>query len=170
MKPAMIVLAAALPAILLGGCQGMPGFEGLYQPAALPPPAPPPAPPPEERGIWIVGSPAGEESIRAASARFGGTPDTRPRLVADGTGPGFRRFCNGVGLEHPDMVVADRAIRPDELRRCTAKGITMTEYELGPKQRVYVKDSHMATIPGVRDFVESWTVPGKPLRNPAQAS
>ena len=153
------VLAAAL---VLAGCQ-FPGFEPPRQTAALPAPPSIPKPPPEERGIWIVGSPAVEGPIRTASDRFGGTPDTRPRLVAEGTGPGFRTFCGGVGLEHPDMVVSDRPVRPEEIKRCRARGITMTEYELGPRQYVYVKDAHMAAIPGVRDFTESWGVTGKPV-------
>ncbi len=152
-------------AVALAGCQ-FPGFDQPRRTAGLPPGAPPPSvpkPPPEERGIWIVGSPSGEGPIRTASERFGASADTKPRLVAEGTGPGFRAFCGGVGLEHPDMVVSDRPVRPDEIKRCRAKGITMTEYQLGPKQYVYVKDAHMATIPGVRDFTESWGVTGKPV-------
>nr|WP_246499820.1 hypothetical protein [Azospirillum soli] len=149
-------------AVALAGCQ-FPGFEPPRRTAAGLPPPSLPKPPPEERGIWIVGSPSGEGPIRTASERFGGSADTKPRLVAEGTGPGFRTFCAGVGLEHPDMVVSDRPVRPEEVKRCRAKGITMTEYQLGPKQYVYVKDAHMATIPGVRDFTESWGVTGKPV-------
>ncbi|WP_448204549.1 substrate-binding domain-containing protein [Azospirillum sp. sgz302134] len=157
----MVVLATAA---VLAGCQ-FPGFQqpSRTQTATLPVPSVP-KPPPEERGIWIVGSPAMEGSVRSASDRFGGTPDTKPRLVAEGTNSGFRSFCAGVGLEHPDMVVSDRRVRPEELKRCQAKGITMTEYELGARQYVYVKDANMMTIPGVRDFADSLGVPGKPLR------
>lgn len=156
----MAVLAAAA---VLAGCQ----FPGFQQPprqtATLPAPSVP-KPPPEERGIWIVGSPAMRGPIGTAADRFGGTPDTKPRLVAEGTNSGFRAFCAGVGLETPDMVVSDRPIKADELKRCQAKGVTLTEYELGPKQYVYVKDANLMTIPGVRDFTQSWGVPGKPVR------
>ncbi len=149
-------------AAMLAGCQ-FPGSLPPQQTATLPPPSVP-KPPPEERGIWIVGSPSMRGAVRTAADRFGGTPDTRPRLVAEGTNSGFRSFCAGVGLEHPDMVVSDRRIRAEEQKRCRSKGITMMEYELAPNQFVYVKDAHMMTIPGVRDFTESWGVKGKPVR------
>ncbi len=152
--------AALAVALLAAGCQ----FPGLVEPPRRTTAAPAvPTPPPEERGIWIVGSPAVEARIRSASAGFAGAAETRPRLVAEGAGPGFRAFCAGVGLEHPDMVVSDRPVRTEEVRRCRARGITMTEYLLGPRQYVYVKDAHMATIPGVRDFTQSWGVAGKPV-------
>ncbi|MBB3265902.1 phosphate transport system substrate-binding protein [Azospirillum sp. OGB3] len=154
---AMVTVAAAL-----AGCQ-FPGFPSPQQTATLPPPTVP-KPPPEERGIWIVGSPSMRGAVGTAASRFNSTPDTQPRLVAEGTNNGFRSFCAGVGLEHPDMVVSDRRIGAEEQKRCRAKGITMMEYELGPKQFVYVKDAHMMTIPGVRDFTDSWGVKGKPVR------
>lgn len=156
-------LTVVATALVLAGCQ-FPGFQQPPRQTATMPVPSVPKPPPEERGIWIVGSAAMQGPIRTASDRFGGGPDTRPRLVAEGTNSGFRSFCGGVGLEHPDMVVSDRPVKPDEVKRCQTKGITMTLYELGPKQYVYVKDAHMMTIPGVRDFTQSLGVPGKPVR------
>lgn len=165
-----ILLASALAvATLIAGCQ-FPGFEGPRQTAALTPPPAPVRPAPEERGIWMVGSAALRAPVRTASAKFGGGPDTRPRLVAEGTAAGFRSFCAGVGLEHPDMVASDRPITAAEIKRCRAKGITMSEYGLAPKQFVYVKDAHMGAVPGVRDFVGSWGVSGKPVGDPTAAS
>ncbi len=163
-----MILACALAAVLTTGCQ-FPGFDGSRQTASLTPPAPV-RPPPEERGIWIVGSAALRGPVQTASAKFGGGPDTRPRLVAEGTSAGFRAFCAGVGLEHPDMVASDRPVTPAEIKRCRAKGITLTEYVLGPKQFVYVKDAHMGAVPGVRDFVGSWGVTGKPVDEATTAS
>lgn len=166
-KPFILACALAASA-LLAGCQ-FPGAEGPRQTASLTPP-PAPRPPPEERGIWIVGSPALRGPVQSASAKFGGGPDTRPRLVAEGTAPGFRAFCAGVGLEHPDMVASDRPITAAEIKRCRAKGITLSEYALGAKRFLYVKDAHMGSVPGVRDFVGSWGVPGKPVSDPMAAT
>ncbi|MBP2232209.1 phosphate transport system substrate-binding protein [Azospirillum agricola] len=164
-----LFLASALAAAaLLGGCQ-FPGVESPRQTAALTPP-PAPRPPPEERGIWIVGSPALRGPVQDAAAKFGGGPDTRPRLVAGGTAAGFRAFCAGVGLEHPDMVAADRPATAAEIKRCRAKGITVSEYDLGPKRFLYVKDAHLGAVPGVRDFVGSWGIPGKPVNDPTTGS
>ncbi|MBP2301697.1 hypothetical protein [Azospirillum picis] len=167
--PARSLAIAISAAALLAGCQ-MPGFEAPpSQTASLPPPAVP-KPPPAARGIWIVGSPALRGPIEQAAAKFDGGPDARPHLEAGGTAPGFRAFCAGVGLEHPDMVAADRAITATEYKRCRDKGITLTEYALGPKRFVYVKDSHMMAVPGVRDFVASWGQSGKPVSAPTAGS
>jgi len=159
--------AAVVAATVLAGCQ-FPGFATSQQ-AALPPP-PKRAEPPAARGIWLVGARAVEPRIRAVSATYEGTPDTRPNLTAEGTASGLRALCAGTGVEHPDMALADRAIRAEELRRCAAKGITLTEYALGPRQFVYVKDAHMMAIPGVRDFVGSWGLQGKPVSPATQPS
>ncbi len=166
MKFRMGPFAAIAVATVLAGCQ----FPGLppSQQAVLPPPKR--TGPPEARGIWIVGTQAVEPRIRAVAANYQATPDTKPNVAAEGTASGFRTLCGGTGVEHPDMVLADRTIRADEAKRCSGRGITLTEYALGPKQYVYVKDSHMVAIPGVREFVESWGMQGKPVALPTKAS
>lgn len=163
-------MALAFAAVaLLAGCQ-MPGsMPPQQQTAALPPPAVP-KPPPEARGIWIVGSPALRGTVDQAAAKYDGGPDTKPHLDARGTAAGFRAFCAGVGLDHPDMVASDRPISAAEYKRCRAAGITLTEYDFGPKRFVYVKDSHMMAVPGVNDFVTSWSQTGKPVSAPTAGS
>ncbi len=164
--PLVLALAAAA---LLAGCQ-MPGLmPPPTQTAALPPPALP-KPPPETRGIWIVGSSALRGSIEQAAAKFDGGPDSKPHLDARGTAAGFRAFCAGVGLDHPDMVASDRPISAAEYQRCRSGGITLTEYGFGPKRFVYVKDSHMMAVPGVSEFVDSWGRRGKPVSAPTAGS
>ncbi len=156
-------LAAIGVMAALSGCQA-PGFGGLSQTAQRPPPKrmePPPA-----RGIWIVGSTAVQPRIDAVSVAYEPTPDTQPHVVAEGTAGGFRTLCSGVGVDYPDMTLADRPIRVEELKRCRDKGIALSAYTLGAKQYVYVKDAHMLAIPGVRGFVESWGVPGTPASEP----
>lgn len=167
--PAGSMVLALAAAALLAGCQ-MPGtMPPPQQTAALPPPAVP-KPPPEARGIWIVGSPALRGTVDQAAAKYDGGPDTKPHLDARGTAAGFRAFCAGVGLDHPDMVASDRPISAAEYKRCRAAGITLTEYDFGPKRFVYVKDSHMMAVPGVNDFVTSWSQTGKPVSAPTAGS
>jgi len=167
-SPLTTACAALIAAGLLAGCQG-PLFGGLGQTAALPPP-PPKRAEPEERGIWIVGSGAVEPRLRTVAAGYEGTRDTRPRVAAEGTVAGLRALCAGTGVESPDMALSDRRIRTDEARRCKARGIPLSEYELGPNQYVYVKDAHLAAIPGVREFVQSWGVTGKPVAAPTSGT
>lgn len=166
--PAGSLALAFAAAALLAGCQ-MPGTMPPQQTAALPPPAAP-KPPPEARGIWIVGSPALRGTVDQAAAKYDGGPDTKPRLDARGTAAGFRAFCGGVGLDHPDMVASDRPISAAEYQRCRTAGITLTEYGFGPKRFVYVKDSHRMAVPGVNDFVASWGQSGKPVSAPTAGS
>ena len=167
--PAGSMVLALAAAALLAGCQ-MPGtMPPPQQTAALLPPAVP-KPPPEARGIWIVGSPALRGTVDQAAAKYNGGPDTKPHLDARGTAAGFRAFCAGVGLDHPDMVASDRPISAAEYKRCRAAGITLTEYDFGPKRFVYVKDSHMMAVPGVNDFVTSWSQTGKPVSAPTAGS
>lgn len=167
--PAGSMVLALAAAALLAGCQ-LPGtMPPPQQTAALPPPAVP-KPPPEARGIWIVGSPVLRGTVDQAAAKYNGGPDTKPHLDARGTAAGFRAFCAGVGLDHPDMVASDRPISAAEYKRCRAAGITLTEYDFGPKRYVYVKDSHMMAVPGVNDFVTSWSQTGKPVSAPTAGS
>ncbi len=167
--PAGSLALALAAAAMLAGCQ-MPGsMPPPQQTAALPPPAVP-KPPPEARGIWIVGSPALRGTVDQAAAKYNGGPDTKPHLDARGTAAGFRSFCAGVGLDHPDMVASDRPISAAEYKRCRAAGITLTEYDFGSKRFVYVKDSHMMAVPGVNDFVTSWSQTGKPVSAPTAGS
>lgn len=161
------VMAAGLAA-LLAGCQ-LPPLGGAQRTASLPPPLPKREEPPEARGIWIVGSGAVEPRMRAVSSGYVPTPDTRPRVAPEGTAAGLRALCAGSGVEYPDMALADRPIRADELKRCSTRGITLSEYALGPRQYAYVKDAHMIAIPGVRDFVESWGVQGTPVTAPTSS-
>ncbi|NUB16375.1 hypothetical protein GAY28_29995, partial [Azospirillum brasilense] len=121
---AMVAVAAAL-----AGCQ-FPGFQSPQQTATLPPPTVP-KPPPEERGIWIVGSPSMRGAVGPAASRFNSTPDTQPRLVAEGTNSGFRSFCAGVGPENPDMVASDRRSGAGEKKSCRAQGTTRSRSGIG---------------------------------------
>jgi len=47
-----------------------------------------------------------------------------PKVESTGTGGGFKLFCEGVGVQHPDISNASRAIKKSELETCAKNGVT----------------------------------------------
>ncbi|MBF0095618.1 MAG: substrate-binding domain-containing protein, partial [Alphaproteobacteria bacterium] len=57
--------------------------------------------------------------------RFGkSTSFKTPVVESTGTGGGFKLFCGGVGMAHPDASNASRAIKKSELETCAKNGVT----------------------------------------------
>ena len=54
-----------------------------------------------------------------------------PVIESTGTGGGAKLFCAGIGLEHPDVTNASRAMKSSEKEICTANGITPQEFLIG---------------------------------------
>ena len=55
-----------------------------------------------------------------------------PIVESTGTGPGFKAFCAGVGLNYPDLANASRQITRDEIQECEANGVSdITEIKIG---------------------------------------
>lgn len=54
-----------------------------------------------------------------------------PVIESTGTGGGMKLFCAGVGIEHPDITNASRAIKSSEVENCTANGVTPIEVKIG---------------------------------------
>jgi phosphate transport system substrate-binding protein len=55
-----------------------------------------------------------------------------PKVEATGTGGGFKLFCGGVGVQHPDIANASRAIKPSEIAACKKAGVTdIVEVKIG---------------------------------------
>ncbi len=46
-----------------------------------------------------------------------------PKVESTGTGGGIKLFCNGVGVQHPDIVNASRRIKQSEIDTCTKNGV-----------------------------------------------
>jgi phosphate transport system substrate-binding protein len=67
------------------------------------------------------------EQFGRSSARF-----KAPKIESTGSGGGIRLFCNGVGVEHPDIVNSSRRIRASELELCAKNGVTdVIEIKIG---------------------------------------
>jgi len=46
-----------------------------------------------------------------------------PKVEATGTGGGFKLFCNGIGVQYPDIANASRAIKRSEYDNCQKNGV-----------------------------------------------
>jgi len=83
-------------------------------------------------GIWSVGSSTVFPYSQAVAEEFASFGNTSPSIESTGTGGGMRLFCAGVGLEHPDITRASRAMKQSEWEACSANGITdISEIQIG---------------------------------------
>ncbi|MFZ9152984.1 MAG: substrate-binding domain-containing protein, partial [Candidatus Fonsibacter ubiquis] len=75
--------------------------------------------------IKIVGSSTVYPYTTVVAERFGKQGKFKtPVVESTGTGGGFKSFCGGVGVQHPDMTGASRAIKKDEMELCVKNGVT----------------------------------------------
>lgn len=75
--------------------------------------------------IKIVGSSTVYPYTTVVAERFGKQGKFKtPVVESTGTGGGFKSFCGGVGVQHPDMTGASRAIKQDEMELCIKNGVT----------------------------------------------
>jgi phosphate transport system substrate-binding protein len=83
--------------------------------------------------IRIVGSSTVYPFTTVVAEQFGRTAKFKtPVIESTGTGGGFKLFCAGVGVEHPDVTNASRAIKKSELENCKKNGVTdITEVKIG---------------------------------------
>lgn len=75
--------------------------------------------------IRIVGSSTVYPFATVVAENFGKTTNySTPIIESTGSGGGFKLFCSGVGVEHPDITNASRAIKKSEIEKCAANGVT----------------------------------------------
>ena len=100
--------------------------------------------------ISIVGSSTVYPFATVVAEQFGKTSQFKtPKVESTGTGGGIKLFCGGVGVQHPDIANASRAIKPAELASCAANGV---------KDVVEVKIGYDGIV-----LAESKAAPGLPL-------
>jgi phosphate transport system substrate-binding protein len=73
--------------------------------------------------IRIVGSSTVYPFSAAVAERFGRAGNKTPVIESTGTGGGFKLFCGGVGIQHPDITNASRAIKGSESEQCQQNGV-----------------------------------------------
>ena len=83
--------------------------------------------------IRIVGSSTVFPYAQAVSEEFANlTGFAAPVVESTGTGGGMQIFCSGIGVNHPDIVGASRAMKRTEYDLCVANGVTsITEVLIG---------------------------------------
>ncbi len=83
--------------------------------------------------IRIVGSSTVYPFSTKVAEQFGRTTRFKtPVVESTGSGGGIKLFCAGVGIEHPDIANASRAIKGSEVAQCHANGVTrITEVKIG---------------------------------------
>lgn len=74
--------------------------------------------------ITIVGSSTVYPFATVVAEQFGKTTQFKtPKIESTGSGGGLKLFCAGVGVKHPDITNASRAIKKSEQDKCAANGI-----------------------------------------------
>ncbi len=74
--------------------------------------------------ISIVGSSTVFPFSKVVAERFGKTTNYKsPTVESTGTGGGFKEFCKGLGVQHPDISNASRRIKASEFEMCKANGV-----------------------------------------------
>lgn len=83
--------------------------------------------------IFIVGSSTVYPFATVVAERFGRTTGFKaPKIESTGTGGGFKLFCAGVGVQHPDISNASRRIKASEADTCAKNGVQeITEVKIG---------------------------------------
>jgi phosphate transport system substrate-binding protein len=83
--------------------------------------------------IRVVGSSTVYPFTTKVAEKLGRSTAYRtPVIESTGTGGGFKLFCAGVGVEHPDVSNASRKIKTSEVATCAANGVDeITEVKIG---------------------------------------
>jgi phosphate transport system substrate-binding protein len=75
--------------------------------------------------VSIVGSSTVYPFSTVVAERFGRDSEFRtPKVESTGTGGGFKLFCGGIGVEHPDITNASRPIKQSEVDECASHGVS----------------------------------------------
>ena len=81
--------------------------------------------------IQIVGSSTVYPFATIVAEKFGQQGNKTPVIESTGTGGGMKLFCAGIGVNHPDITNASRAIKSKEAKKCADNGITPVEFAVG---------------------------------------
>jgi phosphate transport system substrate-binding protein len=83
--------------------------------------------------ISIVGSSTVYPFSTVVAEAFGKASGGKtPKIESTGTGGGFKLFCGGVGVDHPDISNASRAIKESEMKTCADNGVKeIVEVKIG---------------------------------------
>lgn len=83
--------------------------------------------------IYIVGSSTVYPFSTVVAERFGRATEFKtPKVESTGSGGGLKLFCDGVGVDYPDITNSSRAIKQSEIERCAGNGVAeIIEVKIG---------------------------------------
>ncbi len=83
--------------------------------------------------VYVVGSSTVYPFATVVAERFGrGSEFKTPKIESTGSGGGLKLFCDGVGVDYPDVTNSSRAIKQSEVDACAANGVTeIVEVKIG---------------------------------------
>ena len=83
--------------------------------------------------IYIVGSSTVYPFSTVVAERFGRASEFKtPKVESTGSGGGLKLFCEGVGVDHPDIANSSRAIKASEIDLCASNGVEeIVEVKIG---------------------------------------
>jgi phosphate transport system substrate-binding protein len=82
--------------------------------------------------ISIVGSSTVYPFATIVAEKFGQLGSFKtPVIESTGTGGGMKLFCKGIGVEHPDITNASRAMKSSEADLCKKAGVDFQEFIVG---------------------------------------
>jgi phosphate transport system substrate-binding protein len=83
--------------------------------------------------VYIVGSSTVYPFATVVAERFGRGSDFKtPKVESTGSGGGLKLFCDGIGVDHPDIANASRAIKQSEVEMCASNGVAeIIEVKIG---------------------------------------
>ena len=74
--------------------------------------------------VYVVGSSTVYPFATVVAERFGrGSEFKTPKIESTGSGGGLKLFCDGVGVDFPDIANASRAIKTSEIETCAGNGV-----------------------------------------------
>lgn len=74
--------------------------------------------------VYIVGSSTVYPFATVVAERFGrGSEFKTPKVESTGSGGGLKLFCDGIGVDYPDVANSSRAIKQSEIDACAGNGV-----------------------------------------------
>jgi len=83
--------------------------------------------------VYIVGSSTVYPFATVVAERFGrGSEFKTPKVESTGSGGGLKLFCDGIGVDYPDIANSSRAIKHSEVDNCAQNGVSeIIEVKIG---------------------------------------
>jgi phosphate transport system substrate-binding protein len=83
--------------------------------------------------VYIVGSSTVYPFATVVAERFGRSSEFKtPKVESTGSGGGLKLFCDGIGVNFPDIANSSRAIKQSEVDACSKNGVSeIIEVKIG---------------------------------------